>query len=226
MKDDYSIDLRHIALEDYKRILEIIDLTPSRKMIIEDIESRLSILKNHNINNLEELLRRIAKDNQMKSFARETGLPEEYLILLKREINSYSPKPVSIRDFPFVEEKVIIELEKAGITNSKSFYEKAKSKKGRMELSQETGLSYEIILEITQLVDLVRVRWVGATFSKMIYDAGVRSPRELMSANAIELHERLMKINQANKYTKGRFSVNDTQLCINFAKILPKGIEY
>lgn len=86
MDGEYYIDLKQVTVSAYETELEQAELIPSRKMLKEDLQNRFSCLKNHGINHLDDLLTALKTPDKIKQFALKTGLPEEYLTILKREI--------------------------------------------------------------------------------------------------------------------------------------------
>jgi len=93
--DGYYPNLASFPLEHHKERLRRIHLSPSQRILLEDMEARFNVLKSHGITNLEHL-RDILKNKQAVSeFAEATGLPEGYLTHLRRWVNGYRPKPVT-----------------------------------------------------------------------------------------------------------------------------------
>ena len=89
-----------------------------------------------------------------------------------------------------------------------------------------TGFSEQTILEWVNRADLFRVRGLGSQYTDLLEAAGVDTVRELANRNAEALTAALAKVNaEKNKVNKlpGVAQVNS---CLQFAKSLPKGVEY
>jgi len=52
------------------------------------------------IQNLAELKNNLSPANRLTAFSEKTGVTENYLTILKREMRSLEQKPVPISDFP------------------------------------------------------------------------------------------------------------------------------
>lgn len=76
------------------------------------------------------------------------------------------------------------------------------------------------------LSDLARIGGVGPVFARMLYEAGVDTPEELVTRSPVALLERLREINQGKGYTRVMLSEKDIVYCVDKARELPKAIEY
>ncbi len=226
MVDPYSIPLEEFSLGEYQKILESTPILPGRKILKEDISQRFGIFRSKKIRNLKELLGEIKTKNRMKQFSKETGLSEEYLVILRRDIKSYLSKTVYLKDFPGVNSEYIENLVDIGIKNSKNLFQRSKTLKERDRLSEEADVSPEDLLELVKLCDLVRVSGVGTLFARMILETGVDTTEKVAKASPESLFPKLEALNKDKGYTKAKFRVEDIRYCINFAKRLPKAIEY
>jgi len=226
MEDNYYIDLKAISLSEYKKELEQAELLPSRKILKEDIQQRFACLSQHGIKSLDDLLRALKTPEKLKAFAQKTGLPEDYLVILKREIGSSQPKPVNLKDFPGISQDTIQKLETLGIGNTKQLFSLVKTPDDRQELGHKTGISGADILELTKLTDVSRIRWVGANFARLLVDSEWDTVEKVAQADYHQLYNELVRINKEKEYFKGMFGLNDMKLCVNAAKLVPAAIQY
>ena len=58
------------------------------------------------------------EDLQIDSFSQDTGMDKNFLILLRREIESYFPKPFPLTSFNWLPQDEIKKLDKKGIKNT------------------------------------------------------------------------------------------------------------
>jgi hypothetical protein len=226
MKNNYYIDLESISLTEYEKELGQTELMPSRKLLQEDIKKRFTCLNKHGIKNLIDILSVLKTPDKIKRFSEKSGLPEEYLAILKREIASRQPKPVNIKDFPGILKATVKKLERIKITNTKQLFNFVKTEKERKELSKKSGLSYKEILELTKLTDVSRIRWVGSNFARLLVDSPSDTVEKVSKAEYESLYIILMKINEEKKYFKGKFGQHDMKLCIDDARNVPNAIKY
>ena len=96
----YYRDLTKISINDYKEILHSGDLLPSWQVLKEDIDKNMDIIKCQKIQNLEELKTALKDKAKVEIFSEQSGLSVDYLMVLRRVINGYHPKPNRIKDFP------------------------------------------------------------------------------------------------------------------------------
>lgn len=114
----YYTDLKSISTDCYQEILKASDLLPSRKILKENIDNNFKVIKKQKILNLEELLNRLKDKQRLQNFSQLSGLSENYLNILIREIKSIRPKPNRIKDFPGVTKSIVSKLEKIGVKNT------------------------------------------------------------------------------------------------------------
>jgi hypothetical protein len=226
MGDDYYLDFQRYPLKTWQGELKESQLLPSRQILKEDLEGRFKILEEKGIFNLQSLMDALKTPRKARDLASQSRLPEDYLLVLRREVMSLKPTPVNLSKFPGVQPDVIKKLEDAGIKNTHHLFKKVKTPQSREELGKEFLVGPEEILELTKLTDLSRVKWVGPVFARMFLDAGTDTVEKLSKAKAHPFYEKLVEINQEKKYTKARFVENDLVLCIEFAKKVPKVVEY
>lgn len=226
MEDNYYIDLEKISLTAYADELAQTELIPSRRIIQEDIPQRFACLARHGVASLADLLNALKTPDKIKAFAEKTGLSEEYLAILKREISSNQPKPVALKDLPGIPAAAVQKLEELGVKNTKQLFDHIKTPDSRQSLAQKTGLTPEVILELTKLTDVVRIKWVGANFARLLVDSGCDTVEKVTRADYTRVYNQLMKINEEKQYFKGKFGLNDMKLCVLAAKSVPLAIQY
>ncbi len=226
MKNDYHINLEKYSLDKFKKDLEESELIPSRKILKEDINNRFRVLKDNDISNLQDLVNVLKTPKKAKEFAEKTGLPQDYVLILRREVNSYTPKPVNLDKFPGVDAKTITKLNNEGIKNTAHLFKKIKTPEDREKLAAELDIPLAEIVELTKLTDLVRIKWVGPVFARIFLDSGTDTALKISKSDAEPLYKKLIKINEEKGYTKGKFIENDVRLCIKVADMVPKVIEF
>lgn len=199
----YCLDLSRISIVEYKALLKQQTLLPGRRMLLDGIDAHFSALAAQNVATLAELRQRISTPQKCATLGSATGIPEEYLVLLKRESGSLEQKPVLLAAFPGVEEQLVSVLRENGILNSRDYYERG----------AQQG-------ELFCLCDLVRINGVGALAARAFYEAGFRSVQDVANAYAVEMLRRISEVNAQRNYYKATLSEKDMQFCIDFAKLL------
>lgn len=222
----YYIDLATITLDTYKEKLRNAYLPPSRAILKERLDERFAHFAKAGITNLKELQQTLKKKDKFDSLSKENSFKGDYLVILLREINSTLPKPNKISDFIGITAETAAKLEKAGVKDTQKLYDKVKTPQSRNELAKITGITPEIILELTKLTDLSRIKWVGATFARMLYDIEVDTVEKACSIDPNTLYEKINQINNDRNYYKGQIGLNDMRIFVNAAKEVPQEILY
>jgi hypothetical protein len=222
----YYIDLTRISIDVLKERLKNNDLLPSQQILKEDIDERFRIIKFLKIKTVEELKQALKTKRDVSRFSAETTLPEDYLTVLRREINSLHPQPRKIKEFPCLSDKVRSKLENAGIRTTVELFDRIATKSGREVLRKETGINQEEILLLTKLTDLSRIRYVNQTFATLLVNSEYDTTEKIKKADYKELYKKLMEINTENNIFKGKIGVNDIKFLVKETKDISMDIVY
>jgi len=222
----YYIDLETISLDKYREKLKTAYLPPGRMILKEDIPERFEHFKSFGIKNVYELIHTLKKKDSIAELSKIKCLSGNYLTILLRELNSMLPKPNKLKDFEGISSESVSKLEKAGIKNTVKLFDKVKNPTARNELSNQTGIEECEMLELTKLTDLSRIKWVGTTFARMLYDIGIDTVEKASKADPVELHKEINRINKERNYYKGKIGLNDMKIFVNAANDVPQEIEY
>lgn len=113
-------------------------------------------------------------------------------------------------------------LAEAGVHSIEALLEAGKSKKGRQELAEKTGISEKLILEWVNLADLFRIKGIGEEYSDLLEEAGVDSVPELAQRNPENLHSKLVEINNAKSLVRQLPSPDTVKDWIKQAKAMDR----
>jgi hypothetical protein len=213
-------------LKKFKGEIEDSNPLPSRKILKDNLDERFKVLNENGVFNLQDLLNLLKTPKKAREFAEKSGLPEDYLLILRREVNSYTPNPVNLDKFPGVEEETLIKLKNAGVKTSFHLFKRVKTPEDREKLTAELGIDNGELLELTKLTDLVRIKWVGPVFARIFLDSGTDTLQKVSEADAKTFYKKLVEINRKKHYTKSNFTLSDVELCVKVAGMVPKVIEY
>jgi predicted flap endonuclease-1-like 5' DNA nuclease len=218
----YSIKPARISLEHFKWLTGEKRILPARMMLQEQMDSRFSVLKESGISNLEELLRILGSKPKIENFSVQTGLPIDYLVLLKREAGSYLAKPFPLSRFPGIPFEYTELLKSKGISTTKKFFEQFQSKDKQEELATSTGIPDYRLKELYSLCDLSRITGIGAVFARVVYEAGIRSVEEFSQTDASEQILKYKAVIEKYGYAAGDIGEKDITYCIAYAQELVK----
>jgi hypothetical protein len=223
---DYYINLENISIDEYREILKSADLLPSRMILKENIDDVFRIIKDQGVSNVDELLNTLKNKKKLLEFSTQSGIQEDYLTILIREVKSYRQSPNKIRDFPGVSEDDVSSLEKIGIKHTQHLYDKILTPRSRKELSDQTGISEQEILRLAKLSDLSRIRWVNHTFAYVLYEAGYDIAKKVADADFNDLYEDVKKLNEERKLYNAHIGLHDMVLTVQAANDISFDVEY
>jgi hypothetical protein len=212
---NYFLDLSTFSLETLKGRIKTTRLPPSHEILRVNIDERFKILAQNGIENLEQLQSELKSKSNMQSFADGTGLPLDYLTVLRREVNSYQPKPIRLRDFPGVDPKVVSKLEQIGIKNTLQLFPKVLNPRDRSELALETGIEDADILDLTKLTDVARLKWVGPKFARLLVASDYDTVERVANSDYEKLYRDLMRINETTNIYQGSLGMDDLKDWVN-----------
>ncbi len=216
MNEQYHINLENFSLKKLKISLQKRDMIPSRIILKEKIEENFAVLTANGIKNLKTLSDQLKTKQKIEVFSEKSGLSVNYLTILKREVNSYLPNPIRLKDFPGIDTEIISVLETIGIKNTRHYFDRVKTGDGIEQLSQLTGVSTEKLNELASLSNLARLYGVGPAFARIIYAAGIKSVNCFLKYEA----EEFISIYENKTRKKADFGVNDINFSLELAKEL------
>jgi len=200
----YTLPLERISLSEYQQLLKQQNLLPGRRILLEQLDERFAALSTPGLSTVLQLKAALSSQVKLTALSAKTGIPEEYLTILRRELGSLEQKPVPLSDFPACDPARIRALDKEGIRTSKEYWEQC-------DQPEE---------ELYSLCDLVRINGVGAVAARAFYEAGFRSVTAVARANATRMLALVRAVNTEKGYYKATLGEKDMQFCIDYAKLL------
>ena len=202
----YQLDVARLSVQEYRELLTKQNLLPGRRVLWQDIHQNFALLEGRGIRTLAQLKKALSTPAKVAALAAASGIPQEYLVVLKRELGSLEQKPVPLASFPGVDPTLIAELHGAGLKTSKDYFEYGQAKSE----------------ELLCLCDLVRINGVGPAAAKAFYEAGYRSVADVAAAEAAAMLQRVTAANEGQRYYKAKLGEKDMQFCVDFAALLVK----
>ncbi len=215
---NYQFDAEKISLEDLQKRIETTDLVPSRAALLDGLSLKFEILKQKGFVTLAQLRNEWKTPARLEALAVTTGIDGQYLLLLRREVESYFPKPFHLKEFTRLPKNAVAKLEENGIHNTADLFERAATVEGKNKLAQSAGVDADFLDDLFRLADLTRVQWISPTAARMLVDSGYDTPAKLEKADADVLCETMMNINQGDKYFKGNIGLRDIKRLVHSAK--------
>jgi predicted flap endonuclease-1-like 5' DNA nuclease len=97
-------------------------------------------------------------------------------------------RDVRVMEIEGVGERYAAKLQDAGIATDTDLLEQGRTRKGREEIADATGLAASLVLEWVNHADLMRIHGVGPEYADLLEEAGVDTVPELGQRNAANLH--------------------------------------
>ncbi|MHC1784848.1 MAG: DUF4332 domain-containing protein [Anaerolineaceae bacterium] len=213
----YYIDDDKVNLEELYQRIQSTDLVPSRASLLVDMKEKFEALKKLGIASLKDLRSALKNPKKMKTLSINSGLETGYLILLRREIEGYFPRPFSLKEFNWLSADKIEKLIMKGFRDSVELFEASKNEDKRLIDPLEDGIDANIQADLWQLCDLTRVQWVSPTTARMLVEIGIDSAEKLADADPDELCEHLDSINSGYRFFKGKIGLRDINRLIKAA---------
>ncbi|MBL7481328.1 DUF4332 domain-containing protein [Legionella bononiensis] len=115
-------------------------------------------------------------------------------------------------------------LKQAGIEDQEELLRTCSSRRGRLKLAEQTGISHKLILKWTNQADLARVDGISEEFAELLEKAGVDSIPELAHRNPEHLYSVLKEKNEVSHLVRHIPGLPQVMNWIEEAKKLPKKV--
>lgn len=114
----------------------------------------------------------------------------------------------------------------AGIPTVEGLLDSGASSHGRKALSEQTGISEQLILKCVNHSDLFRINGVAGEYAELLEASGVDSVPELAQRNPSNLQAKMAEVNEAKKLVRRVPSEGEVQKWVTEAKELPRRVNY
>jgi hypothetical protein len=213
----YHIDADNVSLDELQRRIAETDLVPSRSSLLNGITAKFKALEQKGIATLAILRGELKNTKHLEAVSSVTGVDKQYLVLLRREIESYFPKPRVLKDFNWLPIEEITKIEKNGMPNTAVLYNTLHNANNVYEFAKSIDVDVIIIEELLRLADLTRIQWVNPTAARMLMEAGYSSVTQVATADAEELCKALSVVNAEGRFFKGQIGLRDIKRLIRAA---------
>ena len=209
-----------VSLADLTGRIKTCDLVPSRAALLDGLDQKIAKFSQQGIVSLEDLQKTLKNGKKMEALAQSTGIDQQYLVLLRREVESYIPKPFKLIEVDWLPREQLSRLIDAGIGNSDDLRAAAQSEDGITRLVEKTGVEQSSLEYLVSLANLGTVQWVSLNFARMLHEAGYQSAASVAAADAEVLCERLDQINVGGKYFNGKVGLRDIKRLVHAASFV------
>lgn len=192
------------------------DLTPAIEPIRKDIHENLSRLEPCGVKDLGGLRRLLKDKKKLASVSARSGIAEDVLVLLRREIEGWFAEPVKLKDIAWLDPGIVDALARCDIFTSKDAYERLTADHQRGEIGQKSGVEQPVLEYVYQLSSLSRIRWVSPSVARVLIELGYDA-EALKQADAGRLAKEIETLNGQQQYYKGKIGERDVARLIREA---------
>jgi hypothetical protein len=146
--------------------------------------------------------------------------------LEQRKTRMSKKSPFLLKKILDIETEYIHKLNDIGIKSVNDMIEAGKTRKQRENISKKTEVPYSVILELTKISDLVRLGYIKEKLSRLYYNAGIQTPKELSNWEAESLHKHFEEFVRRTNWDGTVPFLSDLKGNIERAKKLPSIVEY
>jgi predicted flap endonuclease-1-like 5' DNA nuclease len=117
-------------------------------------------------------------------------------------------------------------LLEVGVRSTARLLQVGATRRGRKDLSENTGISEKLILEWVNLADLIRINGIGEEYSDLLEEAGVDTVKELRNRDPIKLLQTMSELNEEKNLVRRLPSIRQVTNWVKQAKTLPPIVKY
>jgi predicted flap endonuclease-1-like 5' DNA nuclease len=117
-------------------------------------------------------------------------------------------------------------LKNAGVADTESLLNQAKTPALRKALAAKAGLTEKQLLRFANMVDLYRISGVGSEYADLLEAAGVDTVPELARRRADNLTTAMAELNATKKLVRRVPTEAEVTKWVEQAKALPRMLEY
>lgn len=131
-----------------------------------------------------------------------------------------------LSDIEGIGEAYAEKLKACGIGTQEQLLAEGGTAAGRNRLVKGSGISDKLIMKWVNRADLARIKGVGGEYADLLECAGVDTVPELAQRNAVNLHKKMMEVNEQKKLVRSLPSESQIAAWVAQAKTTDRAIHY
>jgi hypothetical protein len=212
-------------LEEFDKIMRTAQLLPSQVPILDELSLNMQRLRDKGVINLQQVHDLLKKKENYPAVSKDTGIPEDYLVILNRMVNSYIVKILPLEKLAIFSHDELEMLKKQNVKNTKQYYEAFSNSGQRDVFSALTGISVSRIEYALCITDLLRINGVGVGYAKILEEVGVKSIGDYNKTSSETILCSVNALNKERAFTKATLGIPDIDYCRRFCEKLDKDID-
>ena len=158
-------------------------MLPSQRILKEDVDRRFAVIADQGIQNIRQLQETLKTKGNVAAFAKATSLPEPFLTVLRRELNSYNSQVRKAADFPSIGDDIKSRLAALSVHTMETLYDRVLTPEGRAALGGALSASGEEVLFWAKLADVSRLRYVNPAFATLLAHSAYDTAAKIKGAD-------------------------------------------
>ena len=162
------------------------------------------------------------------------GVKEYYDFISKNELNLEANAMIGerylsrfrLKDFVGIQQGYLKKLAKEGIKTAEDMLYAGLSKKDRKELSRNTGIPLEDILELVKLSDQARIGGHKKVRARLYHEAGFDTIDNIAACDAAEIRQRLIDFIQKTGFKGIPPTPGEARNTVTMAKYIKRLVQY
>lgn len=202
----YYIDAHSVGLDALRKRLQASDLIPSHLPLLERLAENLALLRQADICSLGDLRDALKTKKSAMVLAARCNVDGQYLLLLRRAINGFFPKPKDLNDFVWLDMATVGKLAMVGVNNTQQLFDGVA---GDPEFAKKAGVTLRALAPFLEYSDLCRIQWVSPTFARVMISAGITDADSVAKSDPEELCDAIGEANKKDGLYKAKVGLRD-----------------
>ncbi len=141
-------------------------------------------------------------------------------------IGVQSVRKTRLGDFLGIERQHVQALKSEGIITAEHMLNAGKTRKGREELAEKTGVPPDSILELVKLSNLARIIGLKKKRARLFYDSGLDTLRKIAEMDPEEMRKKLIRFVDQTGFDGTASTPSEAAHTVKLARHLPKIVEF
>ena len=210
----YYIDLTKISLDAYKDMLMKNYILPSQMILRNNIDKYFKKIESSGISNMAGLREKLKTKTRAQAFADKLKIPQDYIIVLRREVNSRHPLARNLDEYPTISTHAKNVLSDMDVIKSNQLYPLLATPSSRRSMGSKLQMTFDQALHAAKLMDVTRLRYVSPLFATLLVHSPYDTVEKISKADPQEMYDLLAKLNAEKSFFEGHLGKNDTLFLI------------
>lgn len=132
----------------------------------------------------------------------------------------------NLKDFLGVNRQHLQALRKEGVSTSDHMLKAGRTKAGREQLAEKTGVPVSAILELVKLADLSRIVGLKRKRARLYYDAGLDTLDKIARWDSEKMQRMFVEFVERAKFDGSPPTPGEADFTVKLARYLPRIVEY